>query len=44
VSPVPAGQVLTTLVGFVLLYGLLGAVDFFLLFRFSRSGPAPARG
>ncbi len=42
VSAVPAGQVMVTLVGFVLLYGLLGAVDFFLLFKYARKGPAPA--
>lgn len=42
VSAVPAGQVMATLAGFVLLYGLLGAVDFFLLFRYARKGPAPA--
>ena len=42
VSIVPAGQVMATLVGFVLLYGLLGAVDFYLLFKFARKGPAPA--
>ncbi|HPW54864.1 MAG TPA: cytochrome ubiquinol oxidase subunit I [Thermoanaerobaculaceae bacterium] len=42
VSPVSAGQVMATLVGFVLLYTLLGAVDFFLLFKLARKGPAPA--
>ncbi|HPC84308.1 MAG TPA: cytochrome ubiquinol oxidase subunit I [Thermoanaerobaculaceae bacterium] len=42
VSAVPAGQVMATLAGFILLYGLLGAVDFFLLFKYARKGPAPA--
>lgn len=42
VSMVPAGQVMATLVGFVLLYSLLGAVDFYLLFKYARKGPAPA--
>jgi cytochrome bd ubiquinol oxidase subunit I len=42
VSVVPAGQVMATLVGFVLLYSLLGAVDFYLLFKYARKGPAPA--
>ncbi len=41
VSLVPAAEVLATLVGFVLLYGTLGAVDFFLLFKVARTGPAP---
>jgi len=42
VSAVPAGQVLATLIVFLLLYGLLGAIDFYLLFKFARKGPAPA--
>ncbi len=41
VSSVPASQVLATLIVFVLLYGLLGAIDFYLLFKFARKGPAP---
>jgi cytochrome d ubiquinol oxidase subunit I len=35
-------QVATTLVGFVLVYGLLGFVDFYLLFKYARRGPEPA--
>jgi len=33
------GMVLTTLIGFTLIYGLLMAVDIFLLSRFAKSGP-----
>jgi len=39
VSPLAAGQVLTTLVGFILVYGLLGAVDVYLLAKYARRGP-----
>lgn len=42
VSPVSSSQVLTTLIGFVVVYGLLGAVAYFLMFKFARKGPAPA--
>ena len=40
VSPLAPGQVLTTLVGFILVYGLLGAVDVYLLAKDARRGPA----
>jgi cytochrome d ubiquinol oxidase subunit I len=41
VSPhIDVTQVGTSLVGFFVLYSLLGAVDFWLLFRFARKGPA----
>lgn len=33
------GQVVGSLVGFVLLYGLLGAIDIYLLTKFARKGP-----
>jgi len=33
------GQVAASLVGFVLLYGLLGAIDIYLLIKFARKGP-----
>jgi cytochrome d ubiquinol oxidase subunit I len=33
------GMVLTTLIGFTLIYGLLMAVDIFLLSRFAKAGP-----
>lgn len=40
VSPIAVSQVLPTTIGFVLLYGLLGAVDFYLLAKVARRGPA----
>jgi len=40
VSPIAVSQVAVTLVGFVLVYGLLGAVDFYLLAKNARKGPA----
>ncbi|MEW6060137.1 MAG: cytochrome ubiquinol oxidase subunit I [Actinomycetota bacterium] len=43
VSPsVGATFVLVTLIGFTLIYGVLAAVDVYLLARFSKAGPAPA--
>lgn len=44
VSPIAASQVGVSLVAFFLVYALLGAVDFYLLFTFARKGPdaAPA--
>lgn len=33
-------QVLVTLLGFILVYGLLGVLAFFLMFRFAKKGPA----
>lgn len=42
VSQVPAGQVLATLIVFILLYSLLGGVNFYLIFKYARKGPAPA--
>jgi cytochrome d ubiquinol oxidase subunit I len=39
VSPIDTIQVATTLVGFVLVYGVLGAVDFYLLAKYARKGP-----
>ncbi len=40
VSPIDTIQVATTLMGFVLVYGLLGAVDFYLLAKYARKGPS----
>lgn len=40
VSPLAGGQVLATLVGFVLVYSLLGLADFYLLAKYARRGPA----
>ena len=36
---ITTGQVAASLVGFVLLYGLLGAIDIFLLTKYARKGP-----
>jgi len=43
VSPIAVSQVGTTLVAFILVYGLLGLAAFFLLFKYARKGPAPLR-
>jgi len=42
-SPIAAGQVATSRVAFVVVYALLGAVDFYLLGKFARRGPEPLR-
>jgi cytochrome d ubiquinol oxidase subunit I len=42
VSPIAVSQVGTSLVAFFLVYALLGAVDFYLLFKFARKGPDAA--
>lgn len=39
VSPIAVSQVATTLIGFFLLYSVLGLADFILLFRLARRGP-----
>lgn len=39
VSPIDTIQVAMTLIGFLLVYGLLGAVDFYLLAKYARKGP-----
>ncbi|MCF8061105.1 MAG: cytochrome ubiquinol oxidase subunit I [Deltaproteobacteria bacterium] len=41
-SPVAASQVAFTLVAFVAIYGLLGAVGFYFMARIARRGPLPA--
>ena len=41
VSPIQTVQVAISLVAFILVYGLLGAADFYLLFKFARKGPQP---
>lgn len=38
-TAITTGQVMVSLAGFTLLYGFLGAVDIFLLFKFARKGP-----
>ncbi len=42
VSPISPGQVGVSLVAFILLYGFLGLVDFYLLAKYARKGPEPA--
>ena len=42
VSPIAVSQVGTSLVAFFLIYSLLGAVNFYLLFKFARKGPEGA--
>lgn len=39
VSPIHTVQVALTLIGFLLVYGILGAVDFYLLAKYARKGP-----
>ncbi len=39
-SPIATVQVATSLVGFVLVYGLLGAVGFYLMAKYAKAGPA----
>jgi cytochrome d ubiquinol oxidase subunit I len=41
VSTLSVAQVATTLIGFIVLYGLLGIADFYLLFKYARKGPQP---
>jgi cytochrome d ubiquinol oxidase subunit I len=40
VSPIAVSQVGTTLVAFILVYGLLGAVAVYLMMKYARKGPA----
>ena len=42
VSPIAASQVAITLIGFILLYGLLGASGFFLIAQTAKKGPIAA--
>jgi cytochrome d ubiquinol oxidase subunit I len=41
-SPIATSQVATSLVAFVLVYALLGAVGYYLIFKYARKGPEPA--
>ena len=41
VSPIAASQVWVSLIAFILVYGLLGAVAFFLIAKFAKQGPPP---
>jgi cytochrome d ubiquinol oxidase subunit I len=38
-STLPSGQVFVSLMGFVLVYGMLGALAFFLMARYAKKGP-----
>jgi len=40
-SPLASSQVLISLIAFILVYGLLGAVGFYLIFKNAKKGPAP---
>jgi cytochrome d ubiquinol oxidase subunit I len=40
VSPIAASQVITTLVGFVLVYSLLGFAGYYLIYKHAQQGPA----
>ena len=42
VSPIAPIQVITTLVGFVLVYSLLGFAGYYLIFQHAKRGPATA--
>lgn len=42
VSPIAASQVGVTLVAFLLIYGLLGLIAFYLMAAFAKAGPEPA--
>jgi cytochrome bd ubiquinol oxidase subunit I len=39
VSPIAVSQVMTSLIAFILLYGILGAVGFYLIYRTMKKGP-----
>ena len=41
-SPIAGSQVLTTLVGFVLVYSLLGLAGYYLIFQHAKRGPSLA--
>jgi len=41
-SPIAGSQVLTTLIAFILIYGLLGSVGFYLMVKNAKKGPATA--
>ncbi len=44
VSPVSGGMVMTTLIGFFAIYGLLGAVGFYLIAKYAKMGPDAIKG
>ena len=44
VSPVASGQVLGSLIGFMVVYGLLGIVGFWLMIKHAKTGPEAPQG
>jgi cytochrome d ubiquinol oxidase subunit I len=42
-SPIAASQVITTLVGFTLVYSLLGFAGYYLIYKHAKQGPAAAQ-
>ncbi len=40
-SPIARSQVLTSLIAFILIYGLLGAIGYYLIFQQAKKGPEP---
>jgi cytochrome d ubiquinol oxidase subunit I len=44
VSPIAASQVAVSLVAFILVYGLLGAVGYYLIAKYARLGPDAVAG
>ena len=42
VSPIAASQVAVTLLAFIVVYGLLGLVGFYLIAKNAKKGPEPA--
>ncbi len=43
VSPIATSQVLPSLIGFILVYSLLGCAAYYLIFKFARKGPEPLK-
>jgi cytochrome d ubiquinol oxidase subunit I len=42
VSPIAGTQVLFSLIGFIVVYGLLGAIGFYLITKYAKQGPYAA--
>jgi cytochrome d ubiquinol oxidase subunit I len=42
VSPIAISQVAVSLLAFLGVYGLLGAIGYYLIFKYARKGPEPA--
>jgi len=43
VSPIAGSQVLVSFIAFILVYGLLGAVGYYLMVKHIKEGPKPAK-